>query len=1314
MDETMNTNRFSLLRQLAEEALRKGALDLQHLSTSDTQELLHAVSVYHAELEIQNEELRATQQALQEARDRYRDLYDFAPVGYFTLDVSGSITEVNLTGASLLGIERARLIGCSFTQFVLPSEQDTYYFYQRQLVAKRVPQVCELRLRKADGGHFDARLESTLVSEGNLRAGSRMVIIDISARVQAEQQLRRARAELERRVQERTAELASANEALRQSEEHFRLMAEVMPGVVFTTRPDGLWDYVNQQFYAYTGLPRGAAAGSGWMVILHPDDIERTSVHWQYCITHGEPFEAEYRLRMLNGIYRWFVSRGYPLRDAAGTVIKWVGVITDIDELKRSQEALRQSEARFRVMAESMPSMVFTGQPDGACDYVNEQFYRYTGLPPGSGEGMGWIVAMHPDDQEAAAASWKIAFEHGEPCEAEYRMRRADGVYRWFVSRLQPLRASDGTIVRWVGTTTDIDDLKRAQELLRQSEEQFRQLAESMPTLVFANSPDGQCIYVNQPFCTTTGLPFEALQGDGWRVVLHPDDQERTLQQWQQSVASGRPYEIEYRFRVANGSYRWFVGRALPQYDASGTVEKWIGTCTDIDDLKRAQDALRQSEERFRVVLEQSPTSVFNHDRDLRYTWVYNPFQGFTVEDLLGKTDADIFSPSSAEQLMHIKRQAMETGTGAHTAVNITVDDTARWYDLKAEPLRNGQGAVIGLTCAATDITEYRRTMEMHRLLSEVSQQLVLSLDATTGLQAVAQLLVAELADICSIDMLADDGTIEPLVVALRDGSLPPADCPWRQSYHVDPASQHPFARIVWQEQSLCWGEVTDERLQTVAQNDTQLAQLRGAGLKSYIGVPLVARGQRMGVLGLLRTRIEQRFDEHDLTLAEEIARRTALAFDNTRLYAAEQQARQAAEQAAERTARMQRVTAALVESHSLNQVAKIVVEQGIAAMGAFAGSIVLLDAEDNHLQVVRAQGYDEALLEKWRMFPITLPSPLSTAIRECRPIWLESRQEFVAYYPNVKDGDLRGQSWAALPLVIGGQVAGGLGLSFAQARTFSPDDRAFMLSLSLQCAQALERAQLYENEQRARAQAETALQTRDQVFRLISHDLRSPLTAIQGYAHLLQRRIDGADLPDVEKMKRGLVHIASAATRMTSLIQEFLDVASIQAGKSITLSYSVLDYTALLHRIVEDHEQLSSRHTIRLETALEELIITGDELRLERVISNLLANAVKYSPQGGEVLCTLRTERREDREWAVLSIRDQGIGIPERDLPLLFKPFHRASNVSTTTPGTGLGLASVRQIVQHHGGEVTVTSEEGKGSTFTVWLPVGDEASVE
>jgi len=231
----------------------------------------------------------------------------------------------------------------------------------------------------------------------------------------------------------------------------------------------------------------------------------------------------------------------------------------------------------------------------------------------------------------------------------------------------------------------------------------------------------------------------------------------------------------------------------------------------------------------------------------------------------------------------------------------------------------------------------------------------------------------------------------------------------------------------------------------------------------------------------------------------------------------------------------------------------------------------------------------------------------------------------------------------------------------------------------------------------------------RDQFLSTISHDLKNPLTTIKGRAQLLRHTLAGLEGPMGERAAAELTRIDHTASRMTRLINELLDVARLRAGQPLALSLRPGDLVEITRRIAAEYEDMGKRHRILVETATPAITGEFDLFRLERVLDNLISNAIKYSPCGGDITLRLREERAEGDAApgaAVLEVEDHGIGVPAADLPHLFERFHRAGNVGATA-GTGLGLAGARQIVEQHGGTIAVESREGAGTTVTVRLPL-------
>ncbi len=238
---------------------------------------------------------------------------------------------------------------------------------------------------------------------------------------------------------------------------------------------------------------------------------------------------------------------------------------------------------------------------------------------------------------------------------------------------------------------------------------------------------------------------------------------------------------------------------------------------------------------------------------------------------------------------------------------------------------------------------------------------------------------------------------------------------------------------------------------------------------------------------------------------------------------------------------------------------------------------------------------------------------------------------------------------------------------------------------------------------ERAAAELAKSVQLRDAMLTGVTHDLRTPLTVIKVQAQLARRRQNGRTDPEAQTMRSGLEQIERAATRMAHWIDELLQVSRVQATEEMILDVNSADLVQLTRQAIAEHQNNTRRHVLALHTDPEHVVGLWDSARLERVLDNLIGNAIKYSPQGGPI--DVRVARQDG--FAVLQVHDEGVGIPAADLPAIFEPFTRGSNVEGRITGTGLGLTGTRKIVEHHGGTLEVESREGQGSTFTVRLPL-------
>ncbi len=260
----------------------------------------------------------------------------------------------------------------------------------------------------------------------------------------------------------------------------------------------------------------------------------------------------------------------------------------DITEIARAEAALAQSERDRAQVIESLPQLVWSTHLDGRPYYYNQRWYDYTGVAKGSTDGAGWIGVLHPEDTERANRTWQTSVETGNPYSIEYRLRRADGMYRWFLARANPLRDAEGRIGQWFGTCTDIDEQRRSQEELREKEERFRTATRAVSDLIWTNDAEGRMRGEQPAWAAFTGQTMEQYQGYGWATAVHPEDAQPSIDAWNVAVAAKKMFVFEHRVRRHDGVYRLFAVRALPVLREDGSIREWVGVHSDITD-RRAQ-----------------------------------------------------------------------------------------------------------------------------------------------------------------------------------------------------------------------------------------------------------------------------------------------------------------------------------------------------------------------------------------------------------------------------------------------------------------------------------------------------------------------------------------------------------------------------------------------------------------------------------------------------------------------------------------------------------------------------------------------------
>jgi PAS domain S-box-containing protein len=402
-------------------------------------------------------------------------------------------------------------------------------------------------------------------------------------------------------------------------------------------------------------------------------------------------------------------------------------------------------EVDFRRLAENIPTLCWIADAAGYIQWYNPRWYEYTGTTPAEMEGWGWQSVHEPKSLAAVLEYWQVAISAGRPFEMMLPIRGADGVFRPFLTRINPAFGADGAITNWFGVNTDISRQVEAEAAFAQSEAKFRVLADSMPQIVWSATPDGRRDYFNARWYEYTGVPVGSRQGpEGGAALVHPEDRERVRMAWQTALAAGAPCQIEYRLRRHCGAYRWQLARAHPERDGQGRLSGWYGTLTDIEEIVQARSVLQKSRaeleaevaartgERNLLAALVEKTDVMIMALDLEFNILaINPANADELQRLYGvrgRAGDNLLALLADQPAMRAAAEATwRRGFKDEDAVFVEAhgDPDGPWgqYEIKFGRLRNDAGEVVGAFHFVTDVTARLREQAMLAQAQEALRQ---------------------------------------------------------------------------------------------------------------------------------------------------------------------------------------------------------------------------------------------------------------------------------------------------------------------------------------------------------------------------------------------------------------------------------------------------------------------------------------------------------------------------------------------------------------------------------------------------------------
>lgn len=410
-------------------------------------------------------------------------------------------------------------------------------------------------------------------------------------------------------------------------------------------------------------------------------------------------------------------------------------------------------------------------------------------------------------------------------------------------------------------------------------------------------------------------------------------------------------------------------------------------------------------------------------------------------------------------------------------------------------------------------------------------------------------------------------------------------------------------------------------------------------------------------------------------------------------------------ERARDSAYRLQRLTALLAGVTTAGEMAALVTSEGMEATDARTVAIFFRSPDEPEQLVMLGQkGLPRDIGTQYSRFPLSSDTPGAAVVRSGHPMFVEKREDLYDGYPDVVHvwKAVGSQAAAIVPLIVGGECTGAISFTYDTARTFPPEERSFFLAVASQCAQALERARLFEAERGARAQAQAASKSKSEFLAVMSHELRTPLNAIGGYAELLDIGVHGPVTPE---QRSALERIQMSQRHLLGLINAVLNYTRIEAGSVSYQLEAVPVAEALSSCEALTAPQMKSKGlTLHFEPCSPSLTVNADREKLQQIVLNLLTNSMKFTEAGGEV--SMSCNANDGRIDIV--VNDTGRGIEADQLDRIFEPFVQVdARLTRTQEGVGLGLAISRDLARGMGGDLLVESAVGEGSTFTLTMPV-------
>ena len=1151
-------------------------------------------------------------------------------------------------------------------------------------------------------------------------------------------------------------------------------------------------EQINRIFGRDPKWPAPSVAESG--ELFTPESWARLRKAQQATIQSGTPYLLDLGVVRSDGTRGWMVARGEPEFDPGGHVVRLRGTVQDVTERKHAEEALRASEQRFRVLAEAMPQIVWSADTTGALTYVNPQALKYTGVRLEDVAGWKWAPLVHPDDLDPMEAGWRQALTSGQGAQIEHRLRRADGEFRWHLTRAVPLRNHKGEVIQWIGTATDIHGRKMAeQELERRVAERTAELARSTallenvtsnaPVILFATDAHGVFTVYTGKAVTAAGHTLGDFLGKGLQEARAFDP--KTIEGIRRALEGVESSVVGHGFRDTT-----FETVFTPLRDADGNIKGMVGVSVNITERTRAEAALRESQALLSSIVDSTSDLIWSVDPERFGLLTFNaglrdyflrrgtPLQtGMRPEDAF--PDLEL-----AERWRGIYQRALAEGPYTTEYESPTAGSMVVTVNLLKR-----DGEVYGISVFAKDITlrvrverELRRLNRALRALSAADQAMVRAQQESELLQETCRVLVEEGGyRMAWVGLAERDATkrVRPIAHAgFEEGYLEAAEITWADTAR----GRGPTGTAVRTGQpAVCQNMLEDPKLTPWRE------EAKHRGYASSCALPLCVGGKSIGALTVYSA-LPDAFDAAAADLLAQLGADVAFGIESLRARAERQKAEDALKAERQRFFAVLETLPPMIclltpdyhvafanrsfrerfgesqgrccydycfgrsspcdfcETYSVlktgqphrwevNGPGGSVIEAYDFPFTDVDGTPMILEMDLDITAAKRAKealekanAYNRSLLEA-SLDPLVTISPhgkitdVNTATEKVTgrareeligndfsDYFTDSEKARLGYQQVFKEGlvqdyelEVSHQNGTTTPVLYNasvyrdqdGEVVG----VFAAARDITTRKRA----------EEEVRRLNEELEQRVRlrtAQLEASNKELESFSYSVSHDLRAPLRALDGFSRILLEEYR-PQLP--EKAQQYLGFVRDGASHMGNLIDGLLTLSRLGRQE---LKRRPVEVSDIVRQSMDDLRA-------ELEGNAVEFVVGRlpscdvDPLLLRQVFVNLLSNALKFSPKQDKVRIEIGARRACELAQAgvtlpqlldldswVYYVRDHGVGFDMRYADKLFGVFQRLHR-QEEFKGTGIGLATVQQIIHRHGGQVWAEAEVGKGATF-------------